>query len=101
MMSYSLRNATLILLITIGTMPGSAQKKAAKPAEPATAAAPYDQPQPQRENLDLVMYERIREEGILHSRVMEYASGLMDGIGARLTGWPNMRRASGWTAHER
>src|SRR5262249_3783946 len=54
-------------------------------------------PQPQRENLDYGMYQRIREEAIGHSHVMEYASGLMDGIGPRLTGSPNAKRANEWT----
>ena len=43
------------------------------------------------------MYQRIREEGLEHSHVMEFASGLMDGIGARLTGSPNLQRANEWT----
>jgi hypothetical protein len=43
----------------------------------------YEHPalQPLTENLDLAMYSRIREEGLNHSRIMEYASGLFDGIG--------------------
>src|SRR5579884_4557766 len=86
----------LPLLLIFAAMSAPAQKNAPRPAMGGDAAA-YDQAQPARENLDLVMYERIREEGILHSRVMEYASGLMDGIGARLTGSPNMRRANEWT----
>jgi peptidase M28-like protein len=53
--------------------------------------------QPQRENLDYGMYQRIRDEAIGHSHVMEYASGLMDGIGPRLTGSPNAKRANEWT----
>ena len=43
------------------------------------------------------MYQRIREEGLRHSHVMEYASALMDGIGPRLTGSPNLKRANEWT----
>ena len=54
-------------------------------------------PQPATETLDLTMYQRIREEGLSHSHVMEYASGLMDGIGPRLTGSPNLKRANEWT----
>jgi hypothetical protein len=46
---------------------------------------------------DLAMQQRIREEGFRHSQVMEIASGLMDGIGPRLTGSPNMQRANEWT----
>src|SRR5262245_49723968 len=45
---------------------------------------------------DLAMYGRIRDEGTARSRVMEYASELMDGIGPRLTGSPNLERATEW-----
>ncbi len=73
----------------------SAQQKKNAPPEPAPA---YEQAQqPDRENIDYTMYERIREEGLKHSHVMEYASALMDGIGPRLTGSPNMKRANEWT----
>src|SRR5580692_6550455 len=57
----------------------------------------YEMPQPAKENLDLNMYQQIRIEGLTHSHVMEYASGLMDGIGPRLTGSPNVKRANEWT----
>ena len=57
----------------------------------------YELPQPAKENLDLTMYQRIREEGLTHSHVMDYASALMDGIGPRLTGSPNLHRANEWT----
>ncbi|HSP17029.1 MAG TPA: M20/M25/M40 family metallo-hydrolase [Thermoanaerobaculia bacterium] len=46
---------------------------------------------------DLMMQTRIRQEGLRNSKVMEIASGLLDGIGARLTGSPNMKRANEWT----
>src|SRR5215470_19256433 len=55
---------------------------------------------PAQETLDqqtLEMIYRIRYEGFRNSKVMETASGLMDGIGARLTGSPNMKRANEWT----
>ena len=67
-----------------------------KPA-PAPAADPYVEVQPAVETVDLGMYARIRDEGINHSHVMEFASALMDGIGARLTGSPNLQRANEWT----
>src|SRR5215467_4682574 len=73
----------------------AAEKKSKEPAEAAKLS--YEQPQPATENLDLTMYQRIREEAIGHSHVMEYASGLMDGIGPRLTGSPNAKRANEWT----
>jgi Peptidase family M28 len=69
-------------------------------AEKKAASQPIDSSlttQSQRENLDYGMYQRIREEAIGHSHVMEYASGLMDGIGPRLTGSPNTKRANEWT----
>jgi hypothetical protein len=54
-------------------------------------------PQPAIETIDLTMYQRIRDEGLGHSHIMEYASALMDGIGPRLTGSPNMKHANEWT----
>ena len=57
----------------------------------------YEGPQPERETLDLNMYQLIRNEGLSHSHVMEYASALDDGIGPRLTGSPNLKRANDWT----
>jgi carboxypeptidase Q len=53
--------------------------------------------QPATETLDLTMYQRIRDEGLNHSHVMELASALMDGIGPRLTGSPNLAKANAWT----
>ena len=57
----------------------------------------YYGPQPATENVDLNMYAQIRAEGLTHSHVMEYISGLSDGIGPRLTGSPNMKKANEWT----
>ncbi len=41
--------------------------------------------------------ERIKEEGLKHSKVMETLSYLTDVIGPRLTGSPNLKRANEWT----
>ncbi len=69
-----------------------------KPAAPAQAAVdPYTEVQPATETLDLAMYQRIRDEGLNHSHVMEFATALADGIGPRLTGSPNMAKANAWT----
>ena len=46
---------------------------------------------------DLTMQTRIRQEGFRNSKVMDIASGLMDYVGPRLTGSPNMKRANEWT----
>src|SRR4029077_17420210 len=50
-----------------------------------------------QEKVDLEMVTSIRYEGFHNSKVMELASGLMDGIGPRLTGSPNAKRANEWT----
>jgi len=50
-----------------------------------------------QEKVDLDMVTKIRYEGFRNSKVMELASGLMDSIGPRLTGSPNMKRANEWT----
>jgi len=67
--------------------------KAATPAP----VDPYAEVQPATESLDLNMYQRIRDEGLNHSHVMEFATALMDGIGPRLTGSPNLQKANEWT----
>src|SRR6185369_5111108 len=52
---------------------------------------------PAEERVDLDMVTQIRQEGFRNSKVMETASVLMDKIGPRLTGSPNMKRANEWT----
>jgi carboxypeptidase Q len=49
---------------------------------------------------DLQAVTRIRQEGFRNSKVMDYAQSLMDLVGARLTGSPNMRKANEWTRDE-
>jgi carboxypeptidase Q len=53
--------------------------------------------QEKQEKVDLETITRIRYEGFRNSKVMDYATGLMDSIGERLTGSPNMKRANEWT----
>jgi carboxypeptidase Q len=62
-----------------------------------SAKPSYELAEPDKESLDYQMYDSIREEALSHSRIMEYASALVDGIGPRLTGSPNMKRANEWT----
>jgi len=50
-----------------------------------------------QEKVDLETISRIRYEGFHNSKVMDFATGLMDSIGERLTGSPNMKRANEWT----
>jgi carboxypeptidase Q len=90
-----------ILTLTMGAAAGAQDKKAADKkaaVAPKPAAVPsYYGPQPAVENIDLTMYARIREEGLKHSHVMQFAESLNDGIGPRLTGSPNMAAANAWT----
>ena len=67
------------------------KKPAATPAPAATD--PYTEVQPATETIDLAMYQRIRDEGLNHSHVMDFGYALMDGIGPRLTGSPNARES--------
>jgi carboxypeptidase Q len=77
---------------------GSAADKKSKDARAEETNKPsYELAQPATENLDYTMYQRIRDEGLSHSHVMEFASALADGIGPRLTGSPNLKRANEWT----
>ena len=73
----------------------------ANPTKTTTEVHGYDyshvETQPATESLDLGMYARIREEGLNHSHIMEYASALFDDIGPRLTGSPNLAKANAWT----
>jgi len=46
---------------------------------------------------DLQIQTRIRQEAFRNSKVMEIAHGITDGIGPRLTGSPNMKKANDWT----
>lgn len=49
---------------------------------------------------DLEIITRIRYEGFRDSKIMELSSGLLDDIGERLTGSPNLKRANQWTRDE-
>ncbi len=77
----------------------AADKTKSEKAKPAAAAEidPYAEVQPATETLDLTAYQRIRDEGFNHSHVMDFAYALMDGIGPRLTGSPNLKKANEWT----
>src|SRR5205085_11891578 len=49
------------------------------------------------ERVDLDMVTKIRYEGFRNSQIREIANGLIEAIGPRLTGSPNMKRANEWT----
>jgi carboxypeptidase Q len=91
----NLARATAILVVAaLATTAAHAQKATtAKGTQPGS----YYGPQPATESLDLSMYARIRNEGLTHGHAMDFASALSDGIGPRLTGSPNMKKANEWT----
>ena len=95
MFDHCCRMAPALFLIATVTAFAADQKKSKAPSD--STAPSYEQSQPATENIDLTMYQRIREEGLQHSHVMEYASALTDDIGPRLTGSPNMAKANAWT----
>jgi carboxypeptidase Q len=89
---------TLSIIAACATITLFAADQNKKQVASTTSVAPsYELPQPATEALDYSMYGSIREEAIAHSHIMEYASALMDGIGPRLTGSPNLKRANEWT----
>ncbi len=91
---YSLvRNFAVLLAVSLPAC--AADRK--KPVTEQKKTPSYEMPQPETEKLDYAMYQQIRQEAIAHSHVMEYASALDDGIGPRLTGSPNLKKANEWT----
>ena len=87
--------ATLLSTVAVTAMPVAFAQKA-KSAEEKKMPSYYGA-QPAMENIDLGIYAQIRAEGLQHSHVMDYMTGLSDGIGPRLTGSPNMKKANEWT----
>src|SRR6516225_5281994 len=91
----------LLFVVTVAcaaTLFAADKNKKEAPKEDARPS--YEQPQPDRETLDFAMYGKIREEATTHSHVMEYATALMDGIGPRLTGSENLKKANEWTKEQ-
>jgi hypothetical protein len=91
---FMLQRRTLVFAAAVMVATGSVLSHAAdKPAGWNDSQVQ----QPTTESIDLNAYNAIREEGLQHSHVMDYAGGLADGIGPRLTGSPNMAKANAWT----
>jgi carboxypeptidase Q len=97
MQPSKLFNLAVSLLALLVLPVSAADKNKTNANSPDVSKPSYELPQPAKENLDSNMYQRIRNEGLGHSHVMEFASALMDGIGPRLTGSPNVKRANEWT----
>ena len=96
-MPYRYPRVFLVLSISLTLSLPSAAADKSKSATANANQPSYELPQPQRETLDYSMYQRIRDEGLAHSHVMEYASALDDDIGPRLTGSANLKHANEWT----
>ena len=94
-MRISLGRLSPAALLAVAAVLYAADKP--KPSSAPATADPYTEVQPATESLDIAMYQRIRDEGLNHSHVMEFGSALMDGIGPRLTGSPNAKKANEWT----
>src|SRR5271156_3383365 len=89
--------AATLMTVAVSTACLSARAEDKKKHEEAKPVPSYSAPQPATETIDLAMYQRIRDEGLRHGKVMEFAGALADGIGPRLTGSPNMAKANAWT----
>ena len=56
--------------------------------------------QPPQEKFDEAAINKIKEEGLQHSQVMDTLSYITDVTGARLTGSPNLRAAQEWAKNK-
>jgi hypothetical protein len=67
--------ACLAVTLTVLPAANAADKSKTEKAKVATTAPvdPYAEVQPATETLDLTAYQRIREEGLNHSHVMDFA----------------------------
>jgi carboxypeptidase Q len=88
---------SLICIAILSVSLSAADKQKKESATRDTPKPSYELSQPATETLDYDAYGSIRIEALTHSHVMEYASALMDGIGPRLTGSPNVKKANEWT----
>ena len=82
------RKAAVWLLLFSLLAPGAAAQQPAPTPTPAAQTPPAPSADP---------VERIKEEGLKRSQVMETLSYLTEVIGPRLTGSPAMKRANEWT----
>jgi carboxypeptidase Q len=97
MPSKTLYSVGLVAIVALSVSLFAGEKDKKQPAVKEDPKPSYELPQPATETLDYAAYGSIRIEALGHSHIMEYASALMDGIGPRLTGSPNLKRANEWT----
>lgn len=91
------RTSTFVLLSIFIVSPilTFAQQPAPTTSSPATIPAPAQARNPTADANDPI--ERIKDEGLNRSQVMQTLSYLSDVIGPRLTASPGMKRANVWT----
>src|SRR4051812_31156315 len=90
----------LVCAISLSFLPSAVHAQKKSKSAPATNTASSDPviPSVQRaEDPDLEFITRLREEEFRHGQVMDIMSNLIDNIGPRLTGSPNMKKANEWT----
>src|SRR6185369_6014091 len=87
------RNAIIILLVILLVSPSAAFAQQATPSpSPANSQTPATPPKDPNDPI-----ERIKDEGMNRSQVMQTLSYLSDVIGPRLTASPAMKRSNEWT----
>jgi carboxypeptidase Q len=84
--------AALLCSLLFANIPTSAQTPTPTPPQPSSTQAGPQTPQP---TPDIV--ERIKDEGMNRSQVMQTLNYLSNVIGPRLTASPSMKRANEWT----
>lgn len=90
--------AALLCALLLASTPSSAQQTTATPTTPQTQTTTQQagaQSQPTPDPNDPI--QRIRDEGLNRSQVMQTLNYLTNVIGPRLTGSPSMKRANEWT----
>ena len=88
------RNATVVLLFIFLVSPSATFGQQPTPS-PGPATTPGAAAAPARDPDDPI--ERIKDEGLNRSQVMQTLSYLSDVIGPRLTASPGMKRSNEWT----
>lgn len=90
----------VVLLVPTLSLRAQQPQPGAQPQQPTAKdiAKEANRPAPEKSASDPI--ERIKEEGLNHSQVMQSLSYLTDVIGPRLTASPNMRRANEWTRNK-
>jgi len=89
------RNATVVLLLIFLVSPSATFAQQPAPSATTPAAASQQSTTPAKDPNDPI--ERIKDEGMNRSQVMQTLSYLSDVIGPRLTASPGMKRSNEWT----